>query len=66
MSILYTNSETQPSKWQMRKSYNEYVHRVRDITTDTVYSEIIERHQFPVMADVLDELESITSGILDS
>lgn len=65
--IAYIRGEVWVLKYHnLHDDADEYVHRVRNIATDTVYSEIIERHQFPVMTDVLDELEAITSGTLDS
>ena len=42
---------------------NEYVHRVyHPITGAEVLYEVLHRHQFPVFAEVLDELEAVTRG----
>lgn len=42
---------------------DEYVHRVYDLVTggDMLY-EVLRREQFPVFAEVLDDLEAVTRG----
>ena len=40
---------------------DEYIHRIYDPETDEIkFSEVLTRAQFPVMTDVLDELEQLT------
>ena len=39
---------------------DRYIHRVRDLVSGRVESEILIRSQFPVMSEILDELEIIS------
>ena len=45
----------------LHEDRGEYIHRVRDPDTGRVQSEILTRSQFPVMSEVLDELEIISA-----
>lgn len=43
---------------------NEYHHRVLDpYTEETVFYEMLHRHQFPTFSEVLDELELLTRSL---
>ena len=60
--IGYIPGDTWVLKYHnMHVDVDEYVHRVRDPDTDYVQSEILTRSQFPVMSEVLDELETIAT-----
>ena len=49
----------------LHENPDEYHHRVLDPhTEDTIFYEMLHRHQFPTFSEVLDELE-IISGMLD-
>ena len=43
---------------------DEYHHRIYDPSTgDEVFHEVIERYQFPLFTEVLDELQTLTQGL---
>ena len=43
---------------------NEYHHRIYDPTTgDEVFHEVLERHQFPIFTEVLDELRTLAQDL---
>ena len=45
----------------LHEDQDEYIHRARDPDTGHVQSETLSRSQFPVMSEVLDELEIIAT-----
>ena len=45
----------------LHEDRDEYIHRVRNPDTGHVQSETLARSQFPVMSEVLDELEIIAA-----
>ena len=45
----------------LHEDQDEYIHRVRDPATGRVQSETLARSQFPVMSEVLDELEVLAA-----
>ncbi len=61
--IGYIPGDTWVLKYHnLHEDINEYIHRVRDPVSGRVESEILTRSQFPVMSEVLDELEIISEG----
>ena len=60
--IGYVRGEEWVLKYHnLHADQSEYFHRVRDLATDEIHSEILQRHQFPTITDILDELDLITS-----
>ena len=56
--IAYVPGETWILKYHnLHADEAEYIHRIRDPFTLHIESETIARNQFPVMSEVLDELE---------
>ena len=54
LALKYHNHHADP---------DEYIHRVyHPITGREVLYEVLHRHQFPMFAEVLDELEAVTRG----
>ncbi len=48
----------------LHRDRDEYHHRVYDpLTGEEVFHEILERYQFPVMTEVLDELQVLTRDL---
>lgn len=58
--IGYIPGDTWVLKYHnLHEDQDEYIHRVRNPATGRVQSETLARRQFPVMSEVLDELEII-------
>ena len=48
----------------LHRDRDEYHHRIYDPHTgEEVFHEILERYQFPVMTEVLDELQALTADL---
>ena len=48
----------------VHRDRNEYHHRICDPTTgDEVFHEVLERHQFPIFTEVLDELQTLAQDL---
>ena len=48
----------------VHRDRNEYHHRIYDPATgDEVFHEVLERHQFPIFTEVLDELQTLAQDL---
>ena len=48
----------------LHRDRDEYHHRIYDPRTgEEVFHETLERYQFPVMTEVLDELQTLTADL---